>query len=288
MSHRIVTILFVITLVAISGCQKTRKPPDAMVLINLEKDFSTAVAEKGMKDGFLQYLADDGVIFNPTAVNGKEHYESSEASPGLLTWQPSFAEISAAGDLGWTTGPWEFRRESMSDAPLVSGHYVTIWKLQADSVWKLVLDIGIPHGPLLDTAGMAMTSTLPSLNEVSTPEENKAELLQVEKDLSSMANSPAFADAYRDRIAEDIRYYRSGVYPVRGADSVMPLVESLTDSRSWQPDFTRISKDGTLGYTYGTGTVINDSGESQFSFAHIWRKNPDGQWKLALDIQIPK
>ena len=28
---------------------------------------------------------------------------------GTLSWGPAFAEISPAGDAGWTTGPYEFR-----------------------------------------------------------------------------------------------------------------------------------------------------------------------------------
>jgi hypothetical protein len=61
-----------------------------------------------------------------------------------LSWEPEFADIAAAGDLGYTTGPWEVRRTAQ-DSPSAFGHYVTLWRKQADGVWKAELDNGIGH-----------------------------------------------------------------------------------------------------------------------------------------------
>ena len=66
------------------------------------------------------------------------------AAAGQLNWAPEFADIAVSGDLGYTTGPWEFRR-SPKDAPVAFGHYVTLWRKQNNGAWKVEVDIGIGH-----------------------------------------------------------------------------------------------------------------------------------------------
>ena len=41
-------------------------------LVETENAFAKAVAEKGIKPAFLEFLADDGIMFLPAATNGKE------------------------------------------------------------------------------------------------------------------------------------------------------------------------------------------------------------------------
>jgi hypothetical protein len=45
---------------------------DLAKLVETEKSFARPVDEKGIKEGFLEFLADDGILFRPSAVNGKE------------------------------------------------------------------------------------------------------------------------------------------------------------------------------------------------------------------------
>src|SRR3712207_8977944 len=57
-------------------------------------------------------------------------FRSRGAVPGLLTWQPAYADMSRAGDLGYTFGPWEFRPKSLEEKPTGHGHFVTVWRRQ--------------------------------------------------------------------------------------------------------------------------------------------------------------
>src|SRR5436305_565275 len=74
-------------------------------LVAAEKAFAKDAAEKGPHDSFLDFLADDGVMFTPDPVNGKEWLRGHPAQPGLLSWFPVYSEVSLAGDLGYNTGP---------------------------------------------------------------------------------------------------------------------------------------------------------------------------------------
>ena len=83
-------------------------------MIATEYAFVAAAAELGTRDAFLKFVADDGIIFRPNPVNGKTFLSSAPKRPGLLSWYPVHAEVSMAGDMGFTTGQAEFRRDKDS------------------------------------------------------------------------------------------------------------------------------------------------------------------------------
>jgi len=117
-------------------------------LKQLEAEFMKAAAEKGSK-GYLSYYADDAVELpnGAPAIEGKVNI-----APGMnflddpnnrLTWTPTGGNVSSSGDLGYTYGTFEFRSNDKDDKPRVEhGKYTSIWKLQKDGSWKVVLDMG--------------------------------------------------------------------------------------------------------------------------------------------------
>src|SRR5882762_3154427 len=89
-----------------------------------EKGFAATSGEKGMKTAFLANLADDGIVFRPGPVNGQQWWRARPESKDELRWGPSYAELSGAGDLGFTTGPWEFRSPGEKE-PQAYGQFVS-------------------------------------------------------------------------------------------------------------------------------------------------------------------
>jgi ketosteroid isomerase-like protein len=60
-----------------------------------------------------------------------------------LTWTPVGADMAASGDLGYTYGTYEFASKDKDGKEVVNhGKYTSIWKLQTDGSWKVVLDMG--------------------------------------------------------------------------------------------------------------------------------------------------
>ena len=78
---------------------------------------------EGISKAFLTYFSVEAITFRPTRVEARKRYEENPDIPGLLTWRPVFADVSAAGDLGYTTGPYEFRNKSLEEKPSLYGHY---------------------------------------------------------------------------------------------------------------------------------------------------------------------
>src|SRR6266853_1859465 len=74
-------------------------------LIETERAFARLSVAKGTRDAFLANLSDESVLFRPEPVPGKSWMEKSAPATAQLDWQPEFADISRAADLGYTTGP---------------------------------------------------------------------------------------------------------------------------------------------------------------------------------------
>src|SRR5690348_590164 len=68
-----------------------------LAIIEAERAFARAAATNGTREAFLEFLADDGIIFQPGPVNGKQFWQARASRKGLLSWQPIFADVSLAG-----------------------------------------------------------------------------------------------------------------------------------------------------------------------------------------------
>src|SRR5437764_14297369 len=140
------------TVLAVSAQKQSERMQNRRALVEMEHAFARAAAEKGTRDAFLEFLADDGIIFQPGPVNGKQFWQARTPRKGLLSWELIFADVSLAGDMGYTTGPYEFRPNGAGDKPTAFGQYFTIWKKQTDGSWKVALDRGTsnsqPSGPI--------------------------------------------------------------------------------------------------------------------------------------------
>jgi ketosteroid isomerase-like protein len=107
-----------------------------------------AAAERGA-EGYMSYYAEDAVEVpnGADAIHGKANIAKTMGflndKNNQLTWTPVDAGISISGDLGWTSGTYEFRSKDKDGRVKVEhGKYTSIWKKQPDGNWKIVLDMG--------------------------------------------------------------------------------------------------------------------------------------------------
>lgn len=142
-----------LAVLAIAGCRATANP-DAVeaTLRDADLAFAKATADSGA-DGWVSYFADDGVMFRPGGViQGKDSIQAVVTAwfaddTFSLTWQPTYAEGSATGDLGYTYGRYQSTgRDAAGAVTRGTGSYVTVWRKQTDGTWKVALDIGNPDG----------------------------------------------------------------------------------------------------------------------------------------------
>src|SRR6266542_1717631 len=194
-------------------------------LVETERAFSRTSEERDMRQAFLAFIADDGILFRPTAQNGKQWLTTnplpqSEKHP-LLAWKPIFAEVSLAGVLGYTTGPWLYKADIKDETASAYGNFVTIWKKQADGSWKFALDLGITNpAPASGAADWrplprqekAMSKAIPRVDV----EKEQAALMDYDREFSKAASSNNSSKTFLSYSDSEVRVYRPNNFPYVG------------------------------------------------------------------------
>ena len=273
----------------VSAQKQSERTQNRRALVEMEHAFAKAAATKGTRDAFLEFLADDGVIFQPGPVNGKKFWGERAPRKGLLSWEPIFADVSRVDDLGYTTGPWEFRPNGPDDQPVAFGQYFTIWKRQRDGSWKAVLDRGVTSQKSFATRLLQFplhdeSSISDAKFDISRGRES---LLKLEDDLSSLSARKGATAAFDSYLALDVRMLRQDVAPAVGKENALVFVSAIAGTLTWKPTMADVSASGDLGYTYGAfdlkrGDALIEHG----SYVRVWKKE-SGKWRIVIDVMSP-
>ena len=145
-------------LTLILGCsdlESTDIESERQAVLAADREWAEA-ARVGDVEKLVDFWSDDAINFFPNqpVATGKEAIgelvRRNRSRPGFsLSWEPQEAIVAASGDLGYSYGTFQLSFEN-SDNELVSmhGHYVCIWKKQADGSWKCGVEstiFGPPH-----------------------------------------------------------------------------------------------------------------------------------------------
>ena len=268
-------------------------------LIVAERAFASRSTANGSRDAFLAWLADDAVLFIPRAAPGRPFFEQQPAPGTGLDWEPVYAEVSAAGDLGFTTGPYEARADPSAATVTAYGNFVSIWKRNAATDgWKVALDLGTtnprPAGArrLRSVRGDRVTGR--SLTAIESDDD-------MGTGIGDRTVSPLGADSlFAARAAvegsavialtvgsTDLRLHRDGREPIVGREAAVASLRRADERFAWYPSFGLEAQSGDLGYTYGTYGPPTPGAPEQGAYVRIWRRGDDGRWRLALDITNP-
>lgn len=255
-------------------------------LVAAEKAFAKAAAEKGTREAFLQYLADESIVLAPDPAPGKETWKARTDPHNFLSWYPVRAEISQAGDLGWDTGPWQLRPKGKKDKTVLHGFFVTVWRKQADGTFKVEYDGGTNNeAPPADLTAVKIAKAIPAQVESSpTVDSSLAQrsLLSVEHDFAKAAATQGTAAAYDAFLVDDSRLHHDGAFPIVSKAEIVKTLQAKKPAAIWTPILARASSSGDLGYAINKGTLADKAGY----FVHIWRKQGNA-WKLVLEVFSP-
>lgn len=252
-----------------------------------ERRFAAASVKKGTNQAFLDFIAEKSIIFRPHPVNGKSWLEKQEPSKGLLTWRPVNAGIASAADLGYTTGPWEYRNTPDDSLASAYGQYVTIWKKQSGGSWKFIFDMGTYHPkPETEAPDWQLTKT-GSGPDIKTGKGSLNQLTSAESEYSDHMAVNDLCMAMESFYANDIIYLRNGHYPVAGSEIIPGKFGDDITSATYTNHKIETSSRGDFGYSYGHFQT-NSPGENSYGYyLRIWRKDQSGAWRTILDISTP-
>jgi ketosteroid isomerase-like protein len=277
-----------------ASAQKFNPRDDIGMMVETERSFSQMSEQAGTRAAFATFIADEGILFRPHAVVGKKWMQEHPLPPSqtrpLLTWEPIFAAISSSGDLGYTTGPWQYKNDIKDAKPSAFGNFMTIWKKQANGKWRFVLDLGISNpepGSQTEPAFSphALTGQFAAVDVAAS----RTDLLNEERALSKASNERGAAEAFPLKADVDVRVFREGAMPFVGRDAAARAMYPSSTVWTWTPAFADVSQAGDLGYSYGayelrdkkTG-AISESG----NYARVWKK-VGGRWRVVIDVANP-
>lgn len=288
-------ICCLLVLIAAIAVVAQKGPTDSplQTMVDTERAFAAMSVEQGIRPSFMAFIADDGILFRPKAVKGKqwmtEHPLPQSDKRPLLTWRPSFADMAASGDMGYTFGPWEFKNDIKDAVPSAFGHFVTIWKKQSDGTWKFAVDLGVSHPQVDDPE-------LPPRVAVSSPplfQEIKKDLALAnfadrERAFSKLSETRGGRWAFMSYADPEVRVFREGKIPVRGKKAAAAVLPAAKNVWTWEPEAWDVSASGDLAYSYGTYKLLDDNGKltETGNYYRIWKRH-NKEFRIVLDLANP-
>lgn len=258
-------------------------------LFAIENSFSRDSESKGFRAANLLYAADDAVVFRPLEINAKEWSRQLKDTTFITTWSPSFLEISAAGDLGFATGPFETRSTVAGENKITHGQFATVWKKQPDGTWKFIMDFG--SGTLPETEAMTKEPVYrpgvekeSSFIEVNQKEEWQ-KVLDIEAAFSTECQSQGDLSALNQYAEENIHFFYQREFYTHDLKQVAIRIKNQNGRHIWNPTKGTVARSGDLAHVYGTHQFIDGNSIREGYYMRIWKRQMKGDWKIALQVR---
>jgi ketosteroid isomerase-like protein len=255
---------------------------EAQKIFDTEKAFERAVAEKGINQGFIDFLAPDGLVFVPNATNGREFWKNRPKSPASLTWNPTFIDVSSNGALAYSTGNGIYRPKGKDDTAASYSEYATIWQRQPDGSYLAALDMGISHEqPNTETKWTSPSDSGKELNE------KKYSAADASTVFFETVTKQGLNTAYKAFLADDARLLREGKMPIVGKQNAL---NELKNDRS-KIFFTKRSffvGAADMAYISNSYTVRDRDGKTTGTgnFLQVWKLRGE-KWQIVFDVFAP-
>ena len=239
-------------------------------MVAAERAFAADAGARSTRAAFLAALADDGLVFAPGPSNGQRVWDLRAENKNRLEWAPELAEISASGDLGYTSGPWRFTPAG-AEKPAAFGHFFTIWRKGGDGKWKVLINHGIGHADVALPDKVQRRGGL-GLGPPPTWPVGVAELRSADL-------APAGALNTR-MVSADFLRLRDGALPdSRAEGDALPSKAERVDTGQV------MSSAGDLAASWGGGV-------GSPAWIRVWRRPsasdaPGQGWVLAVDLSVP-
>jgi ketosteroid isomerase-like protein len=255
-------------------------------VVDAENGFARMSKDQNTRDAFVANLADSGIVFvqgNPAF--GKQLWEKRPVNSALLFWWPVFSDVSASGDFGYNTGPFEFSK-SKTESPVGFGYFSSVWKKQKDGAWKVLIDMGISLPSAEEKKAEWKTSAISakkSKNKNSFAE-GRTEFLNFDKNYVNELNA-ASTSFLKKNLSCEARIHRNGSFPILTSSAIDSFNDNLEQYKFEQLGGDMASS-ADLGYTYGRVKAIqkSDKKEITFNYLRIFKKEDGKNWKIVLDV----
>lgn len=265
---------------------------DLLAVVEAERAFAARAQVVNPRQAFVEYFAADAIAFTPLPGAAFPGLREGKDWPVNIQWRPAAAAISGAGDMGYTTGPAEYRK-TPGDPAHAWGHYTSVWGRQADGQFKVLIDVGVGHpqpaAPIPDWRPTRPAPPAAPVLPAAEQAERADELRQTDARLGAHRAQDR-RTAFGAVLAGDARLHRPGSVPVRGRDAVLAALVALDGEFGWrEADGVRVAASGDFGFTYGRGEFgARRSAPEQgvLTYLNIWQHRA-GRWQLLVHLSQP-
>lgn len=273
-------ILFLLCISIAAGAAESTPEEAARAMVEAERKFYQTGQEQGTRAAFLAFLADDGIVFRPGPLNGKEAWGKRPETGFDLIWEPTFAAMARSADFGYDTGPAKWRANKKEENFSGYGHFISVWKKQKDGSWKVALDCGIEN---------TKSDVKPPLQLATPKNRGQGTLESLQQTLSAFIATAKldFNKAFRQFGSNEVRLYRDGSFPTAGKKAGTELLGSEQAGVAMEIMKSDMSRSGDLAYSYGSCSDTRTQPARAGHFVQIWQTDKAGTWKLVLDWQQP-
>ncbi|MEP7336508.1 MAG: hypothetical protein ABI977_01975 [Acidobacteriota bacterium] len=290
---RIFLALAIVSILAISVLtQEKGISPALLSLANAERAFAKMSVEKGVREAFYNSFAEDGINFTPHPTNTREAYRKSPSPqtppPITLNWAPVYGDISQAGDLGYTTGPYMIEDHSPAKRPARHGMYSSVWKKQTDGSWKVLVDLGIqlPSAVAPLNAPFQAAPHWKVKIESASVENGISALLKADREFFTQAKSGAAAQSWQKFLSDDARIHRNQMMPVTGKQALQDWISKQPVIVSGEPIKADVARSGDFGYSYGKYEMKAEKKEKGY-YVRVWKLDGKSDWRIVFDVTAP-
>jgi len=274
---------FPIVLTAAFCCFNSFSQRSLNGLLQAEKNFAAWSSNHGTKDAFLSFADDSGIVFsNGKPVNAIEFWNTQQNSDGILNWEPRYGAVAVSGDIGFTCGPWTFKKKD-TDTVAARGIYTTVWHINKKGEWKFLVDLGVRNS----NWGFTISKNWP--DEIADTTHYKPSidsLLKAENKFIGMTsemngNNSLRKTFYKSNITQEsiCILNRNNQARTEMGDRVETAIDGMPTIITYKPAGYGIASSGDFGYVYGT-TVINDKIDN---YLRIWKKER-GEWRVMAEV----
>jgi len=253
-------------------------------VLRAEQAFARMADEKGIRAAFLAWLTEDARVFSPRMTTRKAQYGPEPGDPGHLVWYPEAMGLAASGDLAWSLGPWTYAVKKGGPV-LVHGHFLSVWRKQADGGWKAVADIGVPHAaPERPVEPLALREAAPPVPPSKPQGPDATPRLQKKEADLAVAWAEKGGLALLPELAKQARVLRPRRMPLRDPAEIEKALEADRPGARWEPARIQVAASGDLAWTCGESGP-DDQGTTA-SFLRIWTIE-GADWKVLFDVRLP-
>ena len=257
---------------------QAQRSADLQSLIDTELAFAQTAKTKNTRDAFLQYLNNETVMFTDAGITvGRKNWQDRKPDSTLLIWEPVFADISASGDFGYTTGPSEYYASRKKGEQGFYGSYITMWKKDSASQWKIALDIGVYPQPKPASKTLITPAPSPPIKS-KTHKDLKQEVMKQE--MLYLKNTKKELSFF---LASESRFLRPGREPVTERAEIEKIITKERGEAHCTPVDVSVSSTGDMAYVYGKITLVIQDKQKEGFYLRIYKKTDQKDWNIVLD-----